>query len=58
MTRMQKLMAFNQDILNLTTGEELRNGCKLNLFADLRPEFGKWKAHLDHSRDVCECAMC
>ncbi|KAJ8352506.1 hypothetical protein SKAU_G00239820 [Synaphobranchus kaupii] len=44
-----KVSAFNQDIISLTIGEELRNGYKLNLFSDLRAEFGEWKAQLDCS---------
>ncbi|XP_061089713.1 interferon-induced GTP-binding protein Mx3-like [Conger conger] len=47
-----KVTAFTQDITNLTLGEELRNGNKFNLFSDLRREFAKWKAHLDHSGDT------
>ncbi|KAJ8352507.1 hypothetical protein SKAU_G00239830 [Synaphobranchus kaupii] len=47
-----KVTAFTHDVINLTIGEELRNGHKLNLFSDLRSEFGKWKAHLDRSGDV------
>ncbi|KAI1885202.1 hypothetical protein AGOR_G00217750 [Albula goreensis] len=46
-----KVTAFTHDIINLTIGEELRNGYKLNLFSKLRTEFGKWKAHLDRSGD-------
>ncbi|KAJ8352502.1 hypothetical protein SKAU_G00239780 [Synaphobranchus kaupii] len=44
-----KVSAFNQDIISLTIGEELRNGYKLNLFSDLRAEFAEWKAQLDCS---------
>ncbi|KAG5852399.1 hypothetical protein ANANG_G00062000 [Anguilla anguilla] len=44
-----KVAAFNRDIINLTIGEELKNGYKLNLFSDLRAEFGEWKAQLDVS---------
>ncbi|XP_035266228.1 interferon-induced GTP-binding protein Mx3-like [Anguilla anguilla] len=46
-----KVTAFTQDITNLTIGEELRNGYKMNLFSQLRSEFGKWKACLDRSGD-------
>ncbi|KAF7651959.1 hypothetical protein LDENG_00103130 [Lucifuga dentata] len=44
-----KVTAFNQDVINLTTGEELKCGDRLNVFSTLRKEFGKWKAHLDRS---------
>ncbi|KAG7463692.1 hypothetical protein MATL_G00179310 [Megalops atlanticus] len=46
-----KVTGFTQDIINLTIGEELKNGDKLNLFSKLREEFGKWKAHLDRAGD-------
>ncbi|KAI1885204.1 hypothetical protein AGOR_G00217770 [Albula goreensis] len=41
-----------QDIISLTIGEELKDGTKLNLFSDLRTEFGKWKVQLDQSGDI------
>ncbi|XP_075952229.1 interferon-induced GTP-binding protein Mx [Anarhichas minor] len=44
-----KVTAFTQDAINLTTGEELKCGDKLNVFSTLRREFGKWNAHLDQS---------
>ncbi|XP_070693648.1 interferon-induced GTP-binding protein Mx-like [Pempheris klunzingeri] len=44
-----KVTAFIQDAISLTTGEELKCGEKLNIFSTLRKEFGKWNAHLDHS---------
>ncbi|XP_070693706.1 interferon-induced GTP-binding protein Mx [Pempheris klunzingeri] len=44
-----KVTAFTQDAISLTTGEELKCGEKLNIFSTLRKEFGKWNAHLDHS---------
>uniref|UniRef100_A0A3B3QI63 MX dynamin like GTPase 1 n=1 Tax=Paramormyrops kingsleyae TaxID=1676925 RepID=A0A3B3QI63_9TELE len=40
------LTKFTQDIINLSTGEELKNG---NLLSTLRTEFGEWKNLLDHS---------
>ncbi|XP_069001838.1 interferon-induced GTP-binding protein Mx [Embiotoca jacksoni] len=46
-----KVTAFNQDAISLTSGEELMCGEKLNVFFVLRKEFGKWKVHLDHSGD-------
>ncbi|KAG7463693.1 hypothetical protein MATL_G00179320 [Megalops atlanticus] len=47
----ERLYFLINDIINLTIGEELTNGDKLNLFSKLREEFGKWKAHLDRSGD-------
>ncbi|XP_054640115.1 interferon-induced GTP-binding protein Mx-like [Dunckerocampus dactyliophorus] len=44
-----KVTAFIQDAISLTTGEELRCGDRLNVFSMLRREFGKWNAHLDNS---------
>ncbi|KAM4587557.1 interferon-induced GTP-binding protein Mx isoform 2-T2 [Odontesthes bonariensis] len=47
-----KVTAFTQDAISLTTGEELKCGERLNVFSTLRREFGKWKAHLDHSGET------
>ncbi|KAL0978541.1 hypothetical protein UPYG_G00171880 [Umbra pygmaea] len=44
-----KVTAFTQDAINLSTGEELKSAVHLNIFATLRKEFGKWKLNLDHS---------
>uniref|UniRef100_A0A4W5KHJ5 Interferon-induced GTP-binding protein Mx n=1 Tax=Hucho hucho TaxID=62062 RepID=A0A4W5KHJ5_9TELE len=44
-----KVTAFTQDTINLSTGEELKSGVRLNVFSTLRQEFGKWKLHLDRS---------
>uniref|UniRef100_A0A669BQZ8 Interferon-induced GTP-binding protein Mx n=1 Tax=Oreochromis niloticus TaxID=8128 RepID=A0A669BQZ8_ORENI len=44
-----KVTAFTQDAINLTSGEELNCGESLNVFSTLRREFGKWNAHLDRS---------
>ncbi|KAM6980243.1 interferon-induced GTP-binding protein Mx3-like [Aplochiton taeniatus] len=44
-----KVTTFIQDTLNLSTGEELKNGDRLNIFSTLRVEFRNWKAHLDRS---------
>lgn len=51
---LQKVTAFTQDAISLTTGEELKCGERLNVFSVLRKEFGKWKAHLEHSGENCE----
>ncbi|XP_032369867.1 interferon-induced GTP-binding protein Mx [Etheostoma spectabile] len=44
-----KVTAFTQDAISLTTGEELKCGDRFNIFSVLRREFGKWNAHLDLS---------
>ncbi|XP_028302204.1 interferon-induced GTP-binding protein Mx-like isoform X2 [Gouania willdenowi] len=44
-----KVTAFIQDAISLTSGEELKCGERLNVFSMLRREFGKWKTHLDQS---------
>uniref|UniRef100_A0A671UM66 Interferon-induced GTP-binding protein Mx n=1 Tax=Sparus aurata TaxID=8175 RepID=A0A671UM66_SPAAU len=44
-----KVTAFTQDAISLTTGEELKCGDTLNIFSTLRSDFGKWIAHLDRS---------
>ncbi|XP_027011998.2 interferon-induced GTP-binding protein MxA [Tachysurus fulvidraco] len=44
-----KVTAFTQDAINLTTGEELKNVQHLNIFSSLRMQFAHWKAHLDKS---------
>ncbi|XP_053172604.1 interferon-induced GTP-binding protein Mx-like [Scomber japonicus] len=44
-----KMSAFNQDALSLTTGEELKCGERINVFSTLRREFGKWNIQLEHS---------
>ncbi|XP_049893069.1 interferon-induced GTP-binding protein Mx isoform X3 [Epinephelus moara] len=44
-----KVTAFTQDAISLTTGEELKCGDKLNVFSALRREFARWNTHLDHS---------
>ncbi|XP_071349759.1 interferon-induced GTP-binding protein Mx [Trachinotus anak] len=44
-----KVTAFIQDAISLSTGEEIKCGDKLNVFSMLRREFGKWIYQLDHS---------
>ncbi|XP_060898307.1 interferon-induced GTP-binding protein Mx-like [Labrus mixtus] len=44
-----KVTAFTQDAISLTTGEELKCGDRLNVFSTLRREFGKWNVHLENS---------
>ncbi|KAF5889618.1 interferon-induced GTP-binding protein Mx1 [Clarias magur] len=47
-----KVTAFTQDSINLTTGEELKNIQHLNIFSGLRRQFALWKAHLDKSGET------
>nr|XP_046240532.1 interferon-induced GTP-binding protein Mx isoform X1 [Scatophagus argus]XP_046240533.1 interferon-induced GTP-binding protein Mx isoform X2 [Scatophagus argus] len=44
-----KVTAFTQDAISLTTGEELKCVDRINIFTTLRREFGKWFAQLEHS---------
>ncbi|KAM6979539.1 interferon-induced GTP-binding protein Mx3-like [Aplochiton taeniatus] len=44
-----KVTSFIQDAINLSTGDELKNGHRLNIFSTLRAEFRNWKTHLDLS---------
>ncbi|XP_022057318.1 interferon-induced GTP-binding protein Mx [Acanthochromis polyacanthus] len=44
-----KVTAFTQDVISLTSGEELKCGEKLNVFSILRRQFGNWNAHVDRS---------
>ncbi|KAM4612489.1 interferon-induced GTP-binding protein Mx3-like isoform 1-T2 [Polymixia lowei] len=46
-----KVTAFCQDAISLTTGEELKCRDRLNVFSMLRKEFGRWKQQLDRSGD-------
>ncbi|XP_060754445.1 interferon-induced GTP-binding protein Mx1-like [Neoarius graeffei] len=47
-----KVTAFNQDAINLTTGEELKNVQHFNIFSGLRRQFFLWKNHLDNSGET------
>ncbi|KAB5523263.1 hypothetical protein PHYPO_G00150480 [Pangasianodon hypophthalmus] len=47
-----KVTAFTQDAINLTTGEELKNLQHLNIFSSLRRQFALWKNHLDNSGET------
>uniref|UniRef100_A0A7N6AH33 Interferon-induced GTP-binding protein Mx n=1 Tax=Anabas testudineus TaxID=64144 RepID=A0A7N6AH33_ANATE len=47
-----KITTFCQDVSNLTTGEELKFGDKLNVFSMLRNEFGRWNDHLDLNKRI------
>ncbi|XP_062866732.1 interferon-induced GTP-binding protein Mx1-like [Trichomycterus rosablanca] len=44
-----KITAFTHDVVNLTTGEELRNVQHFNIFSELRRYFARWKVQLDSS---------
>ncbi|KAG8007466.1 Interferon-induced GTP-binding protein Mx [Nibea albiflora] len=48
----EKVTAFAQDAIRLTTGEELKCGDGLSVFSTLRTEFMKWNAHLNHSGEI------
>ncbi|XP_028302201.1 interferon-induced GTP-binding protein Mx-like isoform X1 [Gouania willdenowi] len=48
-----KITAFIQDVISLTSGEKLKCGERLNVFSMLRREFGKWETHLDQSGVHC-----
>ncbi|XP_059210557.1 interferon-induced GTP-binding protein Mx-like [Centropristis striata] len=45
----EKVTAFTQDAISLSTGEELKCGDKLNVFSTLRSKIEKWNSHLDRS---------
>nr|XP_046240534.1 interferon-induced GTP-binding protein Mx-like [Scatophagus argus] len=45
----EKVTAFTQDAISLTTGEELKCVDRINIFTTLRREFEKWIVHLEHS---------
>ncbi|XP_062866764.1 interferon-induced GTP-binding protein Mx1-like [Trichomycterus rosablanca] len=42
-----KITAFTHDIVNLMTGEELRNVQHFNMFSELRCYFAQWKDQID-----------
>ncbi|TKS65634.1 Mx Interferon-inducible [Collichthys lucidus] len=44
-----RMTAFTQDAISLTTGEELRFGVKVNIFSTLRKEFAVWKEIIESS---------
>ncbi|XP_070758734.1 interferon-induced GTP-binding protein Mx-like [Enoplosus armatus] len=44
-----RVTAFTQDAINLTTGEELKFGDRLNIFSILRKEFAVWKEIINSS---------
>ncbi|KAM9454732.1 interferon-induced GTP-binding protein Mx1-like [Clarias gariepinus] len=46
-----KITAFNQDAINLTAGEELKNLPQVNIFSSLRKEFADWKTDLQKSEE-------
>ncbi|XP_033481506.1 interferon-induced GTP-binding protein Mx-like [Epinephelus lanceolatus] len=44
-----RVSAFTQDAISLTTGEELHFGGRVNIFASLRKEFAAWKEIIERS---------
>ncbi|XP_059184557.1 interferon-induced GTP-binding protein Mx-like [Centropristis striata] len=44
-----RVTAFTQDAISLTTGEELKFGGRANIFATLRKEFAVWKEIIERS---------
>ncbi|XP_042358390.1 interferon-induced GTP-binding protein Mx-like [Plectropomus leopardus] len=44
-----RVTAFTQNAISLTTGEELRFGDRLNIFSVLRKEFAAWKEIVERS---------
>ncbi|XP_053333207.1 interferon-induced GTP-binding protein Mx1-like [Clarias gariepinus] len=44
-----KITAFIQDVISLTTGEELKSLRHVNIFSRLRKHFDEWKKELDTS---------
>ncbi|XP_060791630.1 interferon-induced GTP-binding protein Mx1-like [Neoarius graeffei] len=44
-----KITAFTQDAINLTTGEALKSVSHVNIFPSLRKQFVHWKVQLDKS---------
>ncbi|KAM6946630.1 interferon-induced GTP-binding protein Mx-like [Lycodopsis pacificus] len=44
-----RVAAFTQDAIRLTTGEEIKCGGKLNIFAILREQFADWKNTIEFS---------
>ncbi|XP_068576194.1 interferon-induced GTP-binding protein Mx-like isoform X2 [Cebidichthys violaceus] len=44
-----RVTAFTQDAIRLTTGEEIKFGGKLNIFAVLREQFAAWKNTIEVS---------
>uniref|UniRef100_A0A8C2X573 Interferon-induced GTP-binding protein Mx n=1 Tax=Cyclopterus lumpus TaxID=8103 RepID=A0A8C2X573_CYCLU len=46
--------AFTKDAIGLTTGEEIKFGDRLNIFAILREQFAAWKNIIEHFGIVCK----
>uniref|UniRef100_UPI0037E731C1 interferon-induced GTP-binding protein Mx-like n=1 Tax=Semicossyphus pulcher TaxID=241346 RepID=UPI0037E731C1 len=44
-----RVTAFTQDAISLTTGEEVKGGSRINIFSILRKEFAAWKENIDRS---------
>uniref|UniRef100_A0A4W4GVH3 Dynamin-type G domain-containing protein n=1 Tax=Electrophorus electricus TaxID=8005 RepID=A0A4W4GVH3_ELEEL len=50
-----KVMAFTQDAVNLTTGEKLKTTPQTNVFSGLRENFKQWRDYLEDSGNMCKC---
>ncbi|KAL0978542.1 hypothetical protein UPYG_G00171890 [Umbra pygmaea] len=46
---MDKVTAFTQDVINLSLGDELKSGVRLNIFNALRTDFEEWRIFLANS---------
>ncbi|XP_053471135.1 interferon-induced GTP-binding protein Mx1-like [Ictalurus furcatus] len=47
-----KITAFTQDAINLTTGEEMKSVPHVNIFSSLRRQFNDWKTDLDKTAET------
>uniref|UniRef100_A0A4W4GPE9 Interferon-induced GTP-binding protein Mx n=2 Tax=Electrophorus electricus TaxID=8005 RepID=A0A4W4GPE9_ELEEL len=47
-----KVMAFTQDAVNLTTGEKLKTTPQTNVFSGLRENFKQWRDYLEDSGNM------
>jgi len=47
--------AFTTDAITLTTGEEIKIGGRVNIFATLRERFAAWKKIIEDHGIQCEC---
>lgn len=54
---LQRVTAFNRDAINLTSGEDLTCGEKINIFSTLRQGFSNWYDQLEKSGKKCKCGL-
>ncbi|CAF95923.1 unnamed protein product, partial [Tetraodon nigroviridis] len=52
-----RVTAFNRDAINLTSGEDLTCGEKINIFSTLRQGFSNWYDQLEKSGKKCKCGL-